>query len=87
MIQMQEQGGLGAGQKIRSVMAEQVGIEVFRTYAENTTHNFAYCARIEKISKKIKKWYDSGCKNMSLENVYIGPQEITPDYSECPAYD
>jgi len=45
--------------------------------------------RVEKISHKIKEWYDSGCKNMDLENVYIGkidqpgdPSKRRPQYEK-----
>jgi len=73
MIQVEEKGGLGAGQKMETEMAKQVGMKVFRTYADWS--EFRRC-RIKTISKKIKEWYDSDCKNMDLENVYMGCDNI-----------
>jgi len=69
MIQVEEDQGLGDGQKIETAMAKEVGLKVFRTYSPG--HSWKWSC-IEKISKAIEEWYASGCVNKDLENVWIG---------------
>lgn len=71
MIQAEEKGGLGDGQKIETGMAKEAGIKVIRTYQYPSQHTFTW--NIEKISKHIQAWYANGCKHPELlENVFIG---------------
>jgi len=83
MIQVEESEGLGAGQKIETVMAKQLGLKVFRTY---TDESIWQNNTIEKISQSIEEWYTSGCLNMDLENVHIGkcgsPWNPRPQYEK-----
>jgi len=82
MIQVEETKGLGDGQKIETEMAEQVGLKVFRTYtnvddfatpASWTNPDYRFNG-IDAISKAVKDWYETGCNNNDLENVFIGCQ-------------
>jgi len=68
MIQVQEKSGLGAGQRIETVMAEQVGLKVFRTLTESDDFRQD---RIEKLRAKIEEWKQNGCVNNDIEEVYI----------------
>jgi len=84
MLQVEEEyGDLGPGQKLEAVWAKEVGIKVFRTYTDFTSW---HSNRIEKISQKVQEWYESGCANMDLENVYIGEDDShskpRPPYGE-----
>jgi len=84
MLQVEEETGvLGPGQKLEAVWAKEVGIKVFRTYTDEISWNWN---RIEKISQKVQEWYESGCANMDLENVYIGEDDShskpRPPYGE-----
>jgi len=73
MIQVEEDNvGLGRGQMLETAMAKEVGMKVFRTY---TDLGHWELNRIEKLSKNIKEWYQTGCVNMDLENVYIGEND------------
>merc|ERR1712013_537264 len=65
-------------------MAKEVGIKTFRTYTDAYNPSFS-SDRIEKLSKKIQEWYQSGCANMDLENVYIGSKRF-PEYTR-PLYE
>jgi len=71
MIQVMERGGLGDGQKIETLMAEEIGIKVFRTYSN---YGDFEDNRVEKLSKRIQEWYEKDEQaNMDhLEHVYIG---------------
>jgi len=68
MIQVQEVEGLGAGQKIETEMAEQVGLKVFRTRSHQRSIDGN---RIAGVSRVVKACYDSGCENMELKDVWI----------------
>jgi len=68
MIQVQEKYGLGAGQQIETQMAQEAGIKVFRAI---DTYGFFDKQDVEKTSKAVKAWYDSGCSNMDLEIVEL----------------
>jgi len=69
MIQVEEEKGLGDGQKIETEMAREVGVKVFRTC---TNCSWFEGHSMGRISKAVKEWYDSGCANSDLENVFIG---------------
>jgi len=76
MIQVEEEDGLGAGQKIETEMAKQVNLKVFRTYTntediklELVAHPFNGMGRIRKA---VQEWYKNACINMDLENVFVG---------------
>jgi len=62
MIQVEEQSGLGDGQKIETEMAREVGLKVFRTYTDAIS--FSNCKFLDQISTAVKEWYESGCTNM-----------------------
>jgi len=75
--------GLGDGQKIEREMAREVNLKVFHTYT-NTDHlggadgpgrvspqGHSFDS-MKVISKAVQEWYDSGCANADLENVYVG---------------
>merc|ERR1712129_428125 len=82
MIQVEESLGLGDGQKIEIEMARKVGLKVFRTY---TNYGGVDAEGMGRISKAVKAWYDSGCANDDLENVFIG---FTGNpYTERPKYE
>jgi len=68
MIQVEEKEGLGDGQKLETEMAREVGMKVFRTYTNEPIYSYA----IPRISKAVEEWYESGCANTDLENVFIG---------------
>jgi len=83
MIQVEECNvGLGRGQMLETAMAKEVGMKVFRTY----TDLMSFGDGIGKLSKKIEEWYQTGCANMDLENVYIGdylsPSTPRPQYEK-----
>jgi len=82
MIQVEELTGLGAGQKLETEMAREVGLKVFRTY---TNQSFFYTSRIGEISKAVEEWYESGCANTELENVFIGDAELS--FNPRPKYE
>jgi len=70
MIQVEECNiGLGRGQMLETAMAKEVGMKVFRTYTDRMSVGED---EIGRLSKKIEEWYQTGCANMDLENVYIG---------------
>jgi len=69
IIQVEELQGLGAGQKIESEIARQVGVKVFRTY---TNIPKLVDDSIARISEAVQAWYASGCVNRELQNVFIG---------------
>merc|ERR1719468_1336275 len=77
MIQVQERGGLGAGQKIETEMAEQAGLKVFRAKQvfnfDDGNNNVLVGGRksIEVVSGKVEAWYEQGCKNMALEEFKL----------------
>jgi len=79
MIQAEEHGGLGDGQKIETEMAKEAGIKIFRTYTVPNQDPVWW--KIEKISNHIQAWYTNGCKDPELlENVWIGTSDVTkPD--------
>merc|ERR1719215_824539 len=84
MLQVEEpEKGLGAGQMIETTMAKEVGLKVFRTYAEDRSWRLN---NIQKISAAVRQWYQGGCRNNQLENVYIGvnttPNNPRPKYEE-----
>jgi len=69
MIQVQEKKGLGEGQKIETVMAEQVGVKVFRTSDRHPY--FDSYTKFSKVANAVKAWYKSGCRNMDMEIIDI----------------
>jgi len=89
MIQVQEFGGLGSGQNIETVMAEQVTLKVFRTYTNELTvkgskTRFGDEGRrlsdiewdgMTVISKAVQAWYENHCINRDLETVFVGSKE------------
>jgi len=83
MIQVEEKGGLGDGQKIETEMAREVNLKVFRTYTNIDFYPGG--DSMVKISKAVKEWYDGDCANMDLENVFIGAPFGNP-YTERPKY-
>jgi len=68
MIQVQEVGGLDHGQKLDAEIAKQLGLKVFRTTTKSSN---IHDSRLESVSRLVKAWYDSGCRNMALEAVEI----------------
>jgi len=83
MIQVEEKKGLGDGQKIETEMARKVGLKIFRTY--NNLTRF-YSSDIKEISKTVEEWYEGGCANNDLENIFIG-HESAGAYTERPKYE
>jgi len=81
MIQVEELTGLGAGQKLETEMAREVGLKVFRTYTNQTGIYYT----MGKISKAVEEWYESGCANTELENVFIGDTAIS--FNPRPKYE
>jgi len=76
MIQVEEEHGLGDGQKIETEMARQVKAKVFRTYTNidgvaDADKGHAFDS-MQIISKAVQDWYEGGCANNDLENVFIG---------------
>jgi len=69
MIQAEEKEGLGDGQKLETEMAREVGLKVFRTY---TNADEVTVVKMGRISDAVEEWYESGCANTDLENVFIG---------------
>jgi len=82
MIQAEEKEGLGDGQKLETEMAREVGLKVFRTY---TNYSGVDGEDMGRISNAVKEWYESGCANTDLENVFIGTTFLT--YTERPKYE
>jgi len=82
MIQVEEVGGLGCGQIIETMMAQEVGLKVFRTY---TNEGKLWFNGVAKLSEAVKAWYKSGCKNSDLENVFIG--DTDEPYAERPKHE
>jgi len=83
LIQVEEKDGLGAGQKIETEMAKEVGIKVFRTYTTNDKMDERRLR--ERLAQRVQAWYDSGCENMDLENIYLAydndnPRGTRPDF-------
>jgi len=89
MIQVDEFEGLGGGQKIETLMAEEVGLKIFRTFTGyDKLLDKPNGTSIENLAKVIKAWYQTGCSEMRIENVWVGsddaPQEVKnarPRYS------
>jgi len=83
MIQMEEKSGLGNGQKIEAQMAKEVGLKIFRTYTNST---FVMHGDIENLSQAVQEWYDNGCFNNDIENIFVGttnaPCSERPRYGE-----
>jgi len=97
MIQVEEKQGLGNGQKIETKMAKQVDLKVFRTYTNVDAFQWKEGSRyyhrpefdfngIDAISKAVQEWYEKGCVNEDLENVFIGCQKIFDDDPTNPDY-
>jgi len=80
MIQVEEEQGLGDGQKIETEMAREAGLKVFRTYT-----NYGCGPEMKCISKAVEDWYKSGCANQDLENVFIGQNGF--GYDNRPQYE
>jgi len=73
LIMVEECGGLGNGQKIELEMAEEVGVKVFRTY----TNIGGWADEFMKpVSDAVQDWYNSGCANCDLENVWVGDEQL-----------
>jgi len=75
MIQVQEREGLGDGQKIETVMAEQVGLKTFRVeqrdHIEGDPSKFVE-DNFYKVAKAVKAWYDSDCpETEQLTHIFI----------------
>jgi len=68
MIQVKEKDGLGAGQKIETEMAEQIGLKIFRTTTKDAKFN---TSTFWLVSEAVRKWYESGCKNNNLHWIGI----------------
>jgi len=66
MVQVQEKAGLSDGQRIETILAEQVGLKIFRTI---TTLDFFYPRKVEDLSSKVAAWYESGCTDMREQVV------------------
>jgi len=49
-----------------------VTLKVFRTYTNYSVLADDKMNGMEMISKAVQEWYDSGCANMDLENVFVG---------------
>ena len=82
MIQVEEEKGLGDGQKMETIMAQQVGLKIFRTY---TNWGTLLDDSMRKVSKAVKEWYDKGCADTDLENIFIGWDDASaPSYTERP---
>jgi len=68
---------------IETLMARQVGMKVFRTF---TNEDSISSSGIPRISKAVEDWYEGGCANSELENVFIGdvwsPWEGRPRYEK-----
>merc|ERR1711956_196660 len=56
MIQVQEIGGLGAGQNIETEMANQAGLKMFRTVTKKDTFGVY---QMYYVAKAVQAWYDS----------------------------
>jgi len=82
MIQAEEKEGLGDGQKLETEMAREVGLKVFRTY---TNYEGVHGEDMGMISNAVKEWYESGCANTDLENVFIGC--TFKPYTQRPKYE
>jgi len=80
MIQVEEKKGLGDGQKIETEMAKQVNLKVFRAYTNfskfqlEAHYLYGTFNGIDAISKAVQEWYENGCANNDLENIFIGCQ-------------
>jgi len=68
MIQVQEVEGLGAGQKIETEMANQVGLKVFRIRSHQ---RYIDGNRMASIGRVVKGWYDSGRQNVEIHELWI----------------
>lgn len=68
MIQVQEVGGLGEGQRIETDMARQAGLKIFRTVTEDSSF---HAWQMRQISKAVKTWYGSCCVDGSLEVLHL----------------
>jgi len=90
MIQVEEQNGLGDGQKIETEMAREVKLKVFRTYSNWDTvsaSGFYSFDGMKAISKAIQEWYENGCANNDLENVFIGYEPRLEAKDRRPKYE
>jgi len=78
MIQVEEFEGLGAGQKIETLMAEGVGLKIFRTFTGNPkiAGNKPDGRALQKLARVIEEWYLTGCIDTRIQNVYIGKTHI-----------
>jgi len=72
LIQIEEMIGLGDGQKMETAMAREVNLKVFRTFTNSMFFDGDGWDSIKVISKAIQEWYDSGCANADLENIFVG---------------
>merc|ERR1712008_362575 len=75
MLQVEEIGGLGNGQKIETEMAQEVGIKIFRSSAADSDFVDWGGRMMKFVAKRIQAWYDSGCKNTDLENIYFQSED------------
>jgi len=84
MIQVEEHAGLGKGQLLEAEMAKEVGVKVFRTYTNSSTALLR--SQLGRVVKAVKDWYETGCANRDLENVFIGnaynPYTKRPEYEK-----
>jgi len=69
MIQVEEIEGLSQGQIVESMMAEQVGLKVFRTF---TNKRSADSGDLDRLAQAVKAWIEGGRTNMDLEDVWVG---------------
>jgi len=57
--------------KMETEMAREVNLKVFRTYSNSPNFEKEWdCIKV--ISKAVQEWYDSGCANADLENIFVG---------------
>jgi len=84
MIQVDEFEGLGDGQKIETLMAEEVGLKIFCTFTgyENQDKHPGGKA-LEKLAQAIEEWYKTGCSDMRMEDAWIGTALHNAAYSKA----
>lgn len=77
MLQLEEEGGLGEGQKLEAKMAEELEIKVFRVYTDKMDENgnAVFPKDIKKVGDVVEAWYrdtSAGNRMVNVENVWTG---------------
>merc|ERR1712008_431629 len=72
MVQVEEVGGLGNGQKIETLMAKDAHLKILRT---QTGQEKFKESGLKWLFKAVKKWILDGCIDRSLTEVNLDKEE------------